>query len=781
MNTTIATGPAATRAAGGRDGVALIICLGLLSIMTLLAVTFAVAMRVERMAARNFADGVRARHLVQASLVRAVQQIDSHMVRKVYPDWDVTGSVGSGGNANLNSPQLDTLLPKGELRTLFNATTPQWVTTSIPGGRVAYVIVNTSGLIDVNTVGGAARVSSTNLQEVSFDADSAPEALGTSATLVAARDAIVRYETLAELPSLSPTIFTPDIQSFQTFSYDPGRDKVFVEQTNSPWWRWIDKRRPPPPGTTGISTLGTRSAELYLHDKFNINSITNYASFWAGGNRNKYLSDASFMTNYWTPLRDMLRDAVLTESGVQSDRPDDVTWNIVNYLDPDRIPHGESGLTPWTKSEGGEPIPMVNEIVVERVFTNTYKVKAELWYPYAPLPVTAADKFIAQVWIWTNLAGVVTTPPALADELTVTNSTFIHPASRTALIDGMVFDSPSEFFVLESGNITLNGPLDTGANRFALLVRVCKIEPDNSLFIVDEGMGYDRADQAANRRRLFLVDNNNKLGSYQINDPRSNGQVRYWTGVNGNFFTNSPGTLGARNDPSILKPNERRGQGLPLYAPDPTGPIRNIAELGHIWRSNLDDEVTDQRDAFWRTIDLMHKTEGAMLLDMMHTGEARKPYTGLFSANSRQESPWRVMLNNLRIGVPNIPTPQLTVSETAKNLLISELRATPRFVSFTDMFTAEQSDAGGGPLADAFRYCAEEQAPLAGDILKEDTFRHVCELMSFRQNIFTIVLAAQVMGANGITPIAERRAVATIYRDAYTGRRFTRNFTWIDN
>jgi len=44
----------------GREGVALVIVLGLLSVMTILGVAFAVAMRVERLAARNAAHAVRA-------------------------------------------------------------------------------------------------------------------------------------------------------------------------------------------------------------------------------------------------------------------------------------------------------------------------------------------------------------------------------------------------------------------------------------------------------------------------------------------------------------------------------------------------------------------------------------------------------------------------------------------------------------------------------------------------------------------------------------------------
>ncbi len=78
---------------------ALVIVLGLLSLMTLLCVAFAIAMRVERLAARNYTDGIRSRSLVQAALVRAMTQININMVTpspRCYPDWDALSSSGSG-------------------------------------------------------------------------------------------------------------------------------------------------------------------------------------------------------------------------------------------------------------------------------------------------------------------------------------------------------------------------------------------------------------------------------------------------------------------------------------------------------------------------------------------------------------------------------------------------------------------------------------------------------------------------------------------------------------
>ncbi len=59
------------------SGVALIIVLGLLTVMVLMAVTFAISMRTERLASGNNADNVRARELVHVGLARAMDDINA--------------------------------------------------------------------------------------------------------------------------------------------------------------------------------------------------------------------------------------------------------------------------------------------------------------------------------------------------------------------------------------------------------------------------------------------------------------------------------------------------------------------------------------------------------------------------------------------------------------------------------------------------------------------------------------------------------------------------------
>ena len=71
-----------------KNGIALIIVLGILAVMTLLAVSFVISMRTERLAARNFSDKVKSQLLLDIALSRAMDDIDADMVASnmVYPD-----------------------------------------------------------------------------------------------------------------------------------------------------------------------------------------------------------------------------------------------------------------------------------------------------------------------------------------------------------------------------------------------------------------------------------------------------------------------------------------------------------------------------------------------------------------------------------------------------------------------------------------------------------------------------------------------------------------------
>jgi hypothetical protein len=88
----------------------------------------------------------------------------------------------------------------------------------------------------------------------------------------------------------------------------------------------------------------------------------------------------------------------------------------------------------------------------------------------------------------------------------------------------------------------------------------------------------------------------------------------------------------------------------------------------------------------------------------------------------------------------------------------------------------------GGPVARAMRKCINGimgSGYKTNDVLQEAVGRGLIELLSFRQNMFTILVASQAMGKDGKIVVGEQRVVATVVRDSYTGKYFVRNMKWL--
>ena len=66
-----------------RQGIALIMVVGMLALMMVMGVAFAIFMRTERVAAGSFRTDVRARNLLQVALHQAIEAIDTSMMNSV--------------------------------------------------------------------------------------------------------------------------------------------------------------------------------------------------------------------------------------------------------------------------------------------------------------------------------------------------------------------------------------------------------------------------------------------------------------------------------------------------------------------------------------------------------------------------------------------------------------------------------------------------------------------------------------------------------------------------
>lgn len=77
---------------GRRRGSALLVVLGFLSFLMISGVAFAILMRVERQATSNYKHAVAARHLLEAGLFRAMDEVDAQLRISTnyykFPDWE---------------------------------------------------------------------------------------------------------------------------------------------------------------------------------------------------------------------------------------------------------------------------------------------------------------------------------------------------------------------------------------------------------------------------------------------------------------------------------------------------------------------------------------------------------------------------------------------------------------------------------------------------------------------------------------------------------------------
>ena len=204
-----------------KSGVALILVIGLLALMMVMAVAFAIYMRTERMAAGNFRNDVRVRQLLHAALARALEDLESNLGHSPYPKWETFASTnGTTPIEGFDNPPILDWVPLAPLASGIDPL-PRWVDLVDVGeeGRIGYLVVNCSGLLDANSSGDGVsdRGIGTNVCEIQFDA--CPE-VANAGELVDGRP----YETIQELGQVgraSGALSTRFVSNFVCYSYFP--------------------------------------------------------------------------------------------------------------------------------------------------------------------------------------------------------------------------------------------------------------------------------------------------------------------------------------------------------------------------------------------------------------------------------------------------------------------------------------------------------------------------------------------------------------------------------
>ncbi len=173
----------------------------------------------------------------------------------------------------------------------------------------------------------------------------------------------------------------------------------------------------------------------------------------------------------------------------------------------------------------------------------------------------------------------------------------------------------------------------------------------------------------------------------------------------------------------------------------------------------------------WTTIDLTNSNPNhARVFDLFRV-DRKTNYHGLFNPNSRDTNALSLAFMNMPIDTyPNDPSPNY-VDDTARARVIAEniIENGP----YTNLSELASKD---GVWKDIFA-ADEFKTVCINKPTREALIRNSFSLFNVRQNVFEILLAAEVAGIDGRFPLRpmRARAVAIVWRDPYTGAMFVRS------
>ena len=268
-------------ATGGerRAGVALLIVLGLIALLMITAVAFTILMRIERASASNLRHTSAARQMAKGALAYAIAALNENIGTNRFPNWpdrqyaprehaanpgtrpklhmpeDIFFSVDEDKidaddvtTARVLSAETARYLPgalrhRAEMTAFLPASSgasvpydrPEWIPVTARRkssvgndvdeiiGRYAYVILNTTGLLDANSVhtnppGKTARWLGADAGELQLH-PSVQMDIANLDDFLNEREEDGRYETLPELATLNTGVDGAALANFDVFSY----------------------------------------------------------------------------------------------------------------------------------------------------------------------------------------------------------------------------------------------------------------------------------------------------------------------------------------------------------------------------------------------------------------------------------------------------------------------------------------------------------------------------------------------------------------------------------
>lgn len=403
--------------------------------------------------------------------------------------------------------------------------------------------------------------------------------------------------------------------------------------------------------------------------------------------------------------------------------------NLHDYVDPDNRPFDLNSFST-------EAVPLINEVVVSNavaegggIVTNSIQVFVEVWHPFTG---TNNNGYVVTV------EGVIQSPFPATLRPVLNQAVNLPPPPWTA--------GRLAFITTPVARATATGSFDLTSSYFDGRIRVREGSAGGT--IVDES-----------RIRIDIGELHGGVGVYQrgvaANDPRLNWNTTVagqWTDRLAAQFT-----LGATNL-NITHTNVNADGHALMYVAN--RPLQTVGELGLLMHD---------ASRHWQTISLLDGPNFLPVLDrFVITNAATR--AGLINPNSYNTGVVGVVFNEMP--VERVPLDPATYRLNSTNALALARRFSDKNIAFTNLsdmrWLGPQIAAAGMGVSNAFQ---------------ESIVRNSAGLFAPRQQLFTVLLNAQVLQDNSTNVLAEQRGVGLVWRDPYSvnGRHEirVRNFRWL--
>ena len=709
-----------------KRGIAMVMVLGLLSVLVILAVAFSIAMHTERAASSQHSSVVRNRRAALAVLADALEALDANLQSDLYPStanqW-VTGWPYTAADLDAFTSGASNLLSRQTIMNAMKLVCANGVASGYSpdlsgayNGKAAYLIVNLSGLLDANYAGAVpnSREFGANAEEVVLD----------------------------DLPEMDSSV------AFSAARPVAGYDRIYDISLNG-----------------GLSSFPVNFS-AYSRALNALPDENNTLPAFVGGNQSDIQGES-------TEVRQAFDDALF---GTHPNQGNVMLMNLYDLVDPDPWPGASSAGNPFrTDGPYVDSFPMINEVWVTNqvrvsgdgsTIINIGRLIVEVAYPFVnPLP-TGYGNFELRCEFTATATN--STPPGV-----VPSGLF----SRTIALNAADFDD-GWFITQTEMRWPYSGTNGSGQEvNYDLALETLEILCDGKavdsvpdtlppIQIRISGLtgGQTKSDvqglECLDCRLNYDVtaawrDSGGKITPEAIND---------WTAS----YMAAGGFYGDKTMDMCV----------------PNRPLKSVGELGYLFGVENNGSDPEKTPAPWETVKLYDHGDGTVhrVVDYFTLDDpATTPVLhGRINPNTEVRDVMATVFNDMPVDAGSVTTRLSWAQATsvADAILAKTATAPLRYVS----------DLGRQNIASAV--FSALGYPVEEEIKREAIFRNTAGLFSTRQNVFAIFIEGKTVrviesfnssGQNMTVTKARQRGLAIVWRDPVEQKSFVRWFTWLPN